>query len=617
MEPSLTTRIAPQTLFELALPLTSHRTLEPLLETTLTAFVTKLGALGGAVFELEHSAPEGPRVTTRARRQGHAHASDLARAEAHLASSGPLPAEFPGEEGQLWLVELPGFGALCLILGARPLSTNISHDLTLLLSAFGRAAQAARRVEEEAQLEETRLMAEMLAARTRELAARTRELDIALQKTRDVSRLKEELLASLSHELRTPLNAVLGLAEALQEEIYGPLSSAQLDSIKVIEQSGRKLLALLTDMMDFVRIGSGQMDTLFAAFDLTETAQIAARRARKAIQEKGLRVVIESDGADLEVLGDAAKTQRIVGELLSNAIKFSEEGGRVTLSTRGDDERASIMIADEGCGIAKDKLNRLFEPFVQVEGGLKRRHGGTGLGLALSSRLARLVGAELQVESVQGEGSCFTLTLRRQGPQKLEIFSDLNCPDSYILHTWVAQTKLAHLVAWRGVEHMPELTREQALSETEQRRLDEELSALAPRSEGLAITRPVRRSNTHAALCVLKHIETHDPGRSTEARSALFEAIWVKGEDISELSKVVSVLSEFELSGFTISEVERRAIAEDTAAWREDPEPVIPTVISPAHGRRHRGLGHRALLHQFMDEELGFLSRQSSELKST
>ena len=562
---------------------------------------------------MQHDSSESPRVEARALVAREAHSADLAEAKAYLVSGGPLPAELPGQDGQLSIAEIPGFGALCLIEGHRSLDTALFHGLEALLAAFGRACKTARHIEEEAQFEETRLMAEMLAARTRELAARTRELDVALQKTRDVSRLKEELLASLSHELRTPLNAVLGLAEALQEEVYGPLSAGQLDSIQVIEKSGRKLLALLTDMMDFVRIGAGQMDTTFATFDLSETMQVAARRARQDVKTKGIRLAMESDGSDLEVLSDATKTQRIVGELVSNAIKYTDEGGRIVLSTRGDAETVALTVSDSGSGIAKDKLQRLFEPFVQIQGGLKRRHGGTGLGLALSSRLARLIGAELQVQSVQGEGSHFTLTLRRQGPKQLQLFGDLNCPYSYTLNTWVSQTRMAHLVAWRGVEHMPDLTTSSAASEVEQVRLDEELADLAPRCEGLNLARPVRRSNTHAALCVLKHLEQHAPGRSAEARAQLFEAIWVQGEDISALEDVVRVLSDFDLQGYAISEDERRAVAQDTAEWREAPDPVIPTVLSPLPGRQHRGLGHRALLHQFMDEELGFVSRDAPE----
>ncbi|MGB0592223.1 MAG: ATP-binding protein [Myxococcota bacterium] len=599
--------ISPQALYEIALTVGSSQELQAMLRTTLTAFVQQLGAQAGAVYRVTHTSDQAPRVTRVIALSREAHEADLQTAQAHLKSEGPLPAEVPGMDGQLCLAEIPGFGALCLIAGRTPLPTSTLMDLAPLLSAVGRACRTCDYIEEEERRSEAQIMAEMLDARTRELAARTRELDAALQRTRDVSRLKEELLASLSHELRTPLNAVLGLAEALQEEIYGPLTREQAESIQVIERSGRKLLALLTDMMDFVRIGSGQMTTSFNLFDLSETAQVAVQRERKALKAKGIRLALVTGSDDLEVLSDAIICQRIVGELLSNAIKFTTEGGRISVDVEEAAETVVITVTDDGCGISEGKLSRLFEPFVQIEGGLKRRYGGTGLGLALSSRLARLIGAELNVKSVKDEGSEFSLTIYKQGPKKLEIFGDLNCPYCYTLNMWMEESRLSHLIAWRGVEQFPALTVEQANSETGQALLDTEFADIAPRCHDVTINRPVRRSHTHAALSLLKYIELEMPGRLSAARTQLFEAIWVHQRDISDLASVKAALPGFSLEHVTPGAREEQALRDDIEAWRADPDPCIPTVVSPRRGARHRGLGHRALLQQFLDTELGFV----------
>jgi signal transduction histidine kinase len=223
-------------------------------------------------------------------------------------------------------------------------------------------------------------------ARARELAGRTRQLDNALQRARDVSRLKEELLASMSHELRTPLNAVLGLSEALQEEVYGPLNAQQTESIQVIETSGRKLLSTLTDMMDFARIGAGLMETQLHRFGIDEVAEIATGRARGALKAKELRMTLDAEVSHLHVLSDPNKCQRIIDELVSNAIKFTPRGGRVGIDISATEDTVHITVWDTGCGIPANRLGMLFEPFVQLRGGLNRRHGGTGLGLALNSR---------------------------------------------------------------------------------------------------------------------------------------------------------------------------------------------------------------------------------------
>ena len=601
-------------LYQVALTLTSSRELEAMLAQCLQAFVKELRAEAGVIFRIQTSAIGDLSINRAASVSDARHEEDLQMALAHLEQEGPLPVELPGHCGDINLMAIPGFGALGMVTKPYDTPSNLLVGLDPLLAALGRSCATCIHIQEEARHEESRIMADILAARTRELNARTRELDAALQRTQEVSRLKEELLASMSHELRTPLNAVLGLSEALKEEIYGPLSGEQRESIQVIESSGQRLLGLLTDMMDFVRIGAGQMQTNFSVFDAMQTIQVAGRREREAIANKELALSYGSDGAEMEVFSDAGICQRIVGELLRNAIKFSDVGGKVHISLSHDvhKDTVSITVSDSGCGIAAEKLSRLFEPFVQLQGGLKRRHGGTGLGLALSSRLATLIGAELSVESVRGEGSHFTLIIGRQGPKQLEVFGDLACPSSYTLNLWLRDAGLSHLIAWRSVEQRPGLTAAQADSPEHQAVLDQELEEIIPRSQGFTLTRPVRRSNTKMAHAVLKHLELEMPERLIDARAKLFEAIWVRGEDISALESVKACLSDFSLETFHPGERELAGLKQDDTAWREDPDPQLPTVVSPRRGVRHRGLGHRALLQQFLNTELGFLGSEDT-----
>jgi hypothetical protein len=222
--------ISHEALYEIALTFNSDRDLEVMLRRALAAFIQKLGAQAGAVFRVASVPAHPPELSRVVAIASEPHEEDLETACAHLASEGSLPAEVPGIGGQVCLAAIPGFGALCLIEGDTPLSTSLMVALEPLLSALGQASQTCDYMRQEERRGGAPLVANMHDARARELAGRTRQLDNALQRARDVSRLKEELLASMSHELRTPLNAVLGLSEALQEELYGPLNAQQAES---------------------------------------------------------------------------------------------------------------------------------------------------------------------------------------------------------------------------------------------------------------------------------------------------------------------------------------------------------------------------------------------------
>ena len=220
----------------------------------------------------------------------------------------------------------------------------------------------------------------------------------------------------MSHELRTPLNAILGMSEAMLEQILGPLTEKQARSLNVVHESGTHLLALINDILDLSKIEAGKMALQFEAVDIKAVCEASLRLVKEAAQRKRLNLTFTRtcDGAD--VRGDERRIKQILVNLLTNAVKFTREGGRVALEVSLDAERgtANFTVADSGIGIAPEDLEKLFKPFVQLDSGLARRHEGTGLGLALVWRLSELHGGSVSVQSTVGEGTRLTVTLPMQ-----------------------------------------------------------------------------------------------------------------------------------------------------------------------------------------------------------
>ena len=282
--------------------------------------------------------------------------------------------------------------------------------------------------------ERTRLLREAEAARAAAESA-SDKLERALEAANDArayaeaaNRSKSEFLATMSHEIRTPINAMIGYAQLLSMEIDGPISDAQAAHIARIEASGRHLGALIEDVLDLSRIEAGQLTVGVRVGDAATTADAALALVRPQAAAKRITI---SDSCHCDgpasYLGDDQRVRQILVNLLSNAIKFTPGSGRVRLEC-GTTERPPVdlaaansgawvcfLVEDTGIGIAPDHLERIFQPFVQGDSGYTRVHSGAGLGLTISRRLARLMGGDLTVESVQGEGSRFTLWLRAAG----------------------------------------------------------------------------------------------------------------------------------------------------------------------------------------------------------
>jgi PAS domain S-box-containing protein len=227
------------------------------------------------------------------------------------------------------------------------------------------------------------------------------------------SRAKSEFLAVMSHELRTPLNAIGGYAELLELGIRGPVTEQQRADLDRIKRSQTYLLSLINDILNFAKIESGHLSVDLASVSIGDIVGGMRDFVQPQLRERGLTFTCESCPPELRVQADREKVQQILLNLLSNALKFTPSGGRISMRCASEaDGSVSVIVEDTGLGIAPDKFESIFEPFMQVDRRYKREQEGIGLGLAISRELARAMGGDLVVRSVEGKGSIFELRLR-------------------------------------------------------------------------------------------------------------------------------------------------------------------------------------------------------------
>ncbi|NTU82034.1 MAG: response regulator [Chloroflexales bacterium] len=263
-----------------------------------------------------------------------------------------------------------------------------------------------RRQAEAALVAERTLLAQRVEERTADLSAANARLARAL-------RLKDEFLAMMSHELRTPLNAILGITEALDEELYGPIGARQRQALTTVTQSGRHLLAILSDILDLTRIEAGNETLDPRAVNVESLCRSTLQLVQSAAQQKDIRTHCKLVSEVVSVHADERRLIQILANLLDNAVKFTPAGGAIGLNVDADAarERIQFCVWDTGIGIAEAEVDRLFQPFTQVDGRLARKYGGIGLGLTLVRRLVDLHGGSVSLESTPGQGSSFTVSL--------------------------------------------------------------------------------------------------------------------------------------------------------------------------------------------------------------
>jgi signal transduction histidine kinase len=226
------------------------------------------------------------------------------------------------------------------------------------------------------------------------------------------SRFKSQFLGGLSHELRTPLNAIGGYAELMEMNVYGPLTADQATALERIQASRRHLQGLIDQVLELTRIEAGMVRYTIDKVSLADLIETCEVLTGPQIEAKRLHYSRDKSVDDVAVLADAGKMRQIVVNLLTNAVKYTADGGEINLAVKSDDSTVSLSVSDTGRGIAEEMLELIFEPFVQLNQ-TAGSQSGVGLGLAISRNLARGMGGELTAASTAGRGSCFTLTVPR------------------------------------------------------------------------------------------------------------------------------------------------------------------------------------------------------------
>jgi signal transduction histidine kinase/CHASE3 domain sensor protein len=225
-------------------------------------------------------------------------------------------------------------------------------------------------------------------------------------------KVKTEFLASMSHELRTPLSAILGFADLLVTSPKEALSPRARESLERIKRNGEHLLSLINDVLDLAKAEAGRLDVRLAPVNVAQLARACVAEVDSLRGAKDLRLAAETPDDPIEMMSDAQRVRQILLNLLSNAIKFTERG-EVVLSIQQTSTEVQFAVRDTGLGIPAHAISELFRDFHQLEAGDGRRYTGTGIGLALSRRLAHALGGEIEVRSRENEGSTFTLVLPR------------------------------------------------------------------------------------------------------------------------------------------------------------------------------------------------------------
>ncbi|MEG4441108.1 PAS domain S-box protein [Microcoleus sp. AT9_B5] len=254
------------------------------------------------------------------------------------------------------------------------------------------------------------------------------QLGISNEELIRATRLKDEFLANMSHELRTPLNAILGMSEGLQDRVFGSINEPQMKALQTIERSGFHLLQLINDILDVAKIESGKMELDCTPVSVNHLCQSSLAFITQQALQKRLQLETKLQLNLPDLLIDERRIRQVLINLLNNAVKFTPEGGRITLEVSRQQRQADpnsagspphcvvketlrIAVIDTGIGIAPEHINKLFQPFIQIDSALNRQYQGTGLGLALVKRIVELHGGQVLLTSEVGVGSCFAIDL--------------------------------------------------------------------------------------------------------------------------------------------------------------------------------------------------------------
>jgi signal transduction histidine kinase len=251
---------------------------------------------------------------------------------------------------------------------------------------------------------------EKVAEKTLELRELNESLMASFHQLQQVDRMKDEFLANMSHELRTPLNAVIGFSGLLLQESAERLPEDVREDLHIILQNGRSLLSMIDSILDLSKIEAGRFELELETMDPLQTLVESRTLAAGLILDRPIEYTYEPPPWRVWVEGDPLRFKQVITNLLGNAIKFTERG-QVRMSVDRSGPLLVVSISDTGIGMSPQEISRLFKPFQQVDGGITRRFGGTGLGLALSQRLMAMMRGRITVQSEKGRGSVFCVEM--------------------------------------------------------------------------------------------------------------------------------------------------------------------------------------------------------------
>ncbi|MEI7906624.1 MAG: response regulator, partial [Bacteroidota bacterium] len=289
-----------------------------------------------------------------------------------------------------------------LMLGSMQRFTDLTRDL--LESALPQMGVAITNVQN---YEATQELSREISKKHDELNTKTQELEKAY-------RVKSDFLSNMSHELRTPLNSIIGFSSILLGDRGDPLTADQRKALEKVLKNGKHLLQLINDILDFSKIESGRMHVSIESESVEGVINGAVMTAESLIRQKNI-ILKEDIAPDIPMINsDVLKMKQILVNLLSNAAKFTDENGTITIRARFESPMVKISVIDTGIGIEAKNIEKVFEEFSQVDNSHSRKYQGTGLGLPIARRLAQLLGGDLSAESVSGKGSTFTLSVPPQ-----------------------------------------------------------------------------------------------------------------------------------------------------------------------------------------------------------
>jgi signal transduction histidine kinase len=263
-------------------------------------------------------------------------------------------------------------------------------------------------------------MAEALAQQRAEITAANAELSLHNEQIEKASSMKSAFLATMSHELRTPLNAIIGFTRLVLKKSGADLPQKQRENLQKVESSAVGLLAIINDILDLSKVEAGRMAVVMEAIDPAEVAREVVSALDGLARAKSLRLIAKAEeGVPGATMSDRTRLRQILTNLVSNAIKFTS-AGEVVVGISFDPGTNEIVFAvrDTGIGIAEGEVERVFEPFHQVDGSTTRASGGTGLGLAIVREMSKLLGGTVSAKSRVGEGSTFTVRFAHVGASK-------------------------------------------------------------------------------------------------------------------------------------------------------------------------------------------------------